>query len=158
MLLLLPILFGCRPPDPPPVVQPFISDLLVGRWLGEWSAQLPGQSGVADVTIIKQDGEINFDLIMWGGAIADKDDPLSMVISGKDDTTELVLEGHADIAGDVLMLIDPDGNITGTVDPDLLSPVALTGWVREYEFVLNFAVYGLIPGTLIVVPVEDDQI
>jgi hypothetical protein len=156
MLLLLPILFGCQPPEPPPVTEPFISDLLVGRWVGEWSAQLPGQYGVADVSVVKQNGEINFDLSIWGGAIADESDPLEMILVGPDDSTELILTGHAAIAGDVIMLINPDGNITGTVDPDALSPVAITGWVRDYEFVLNFAVYGLIPGTVKVVPVDED--
>jgi hypothetical protein len=138
------------------MTEAFISDLLVGRWFGEWSAQLPGQYGIADVNVMKQNGEINFDLSIWGGAIADESDPLEMILAGPDDSTELMLTGHAAIAGDVIMLIDPDGNITGTVDPDALSPVAITGWVRDYEFVLNFAVYGLIPGTVRVVPVEQD--
>ena len=156
MFLLLPILFGCQPPDPPPMTEAFISDLLVGHWSGEWSAQLPGQSGVASIHVLKQDGDINFELSIWGGAIADESDPLEMIIGGPDDYTELMLTGHADIAGDVIMLIAPDGNITGTVDPDALSPVAITGWVRDYEFVLNFAVYGLIPGTVKVVRVGEE--
>ena len=156
MLLLLPILFGCRPPDPPPVDKPFISDMLVGRWLGEWSADLPGQSGVAEITAVKKKGQVNFDLSISGGAIADPEDPLTMFITGNDDTTQLALEGHADFAGDVVMLIDPDGNVTGSLDPDLLPPVGLTGWVRDYEFVLHGFIYGLIPATIAVFPVNEE--
>lgn len=146
------LLTGCTLKDPEPTGIPFVSEQIIGHWVGRWSVPLPGQVGVADVGITREDdGMVSWKMSLDGGLLSnDSEPPLLYDLRGPDDVSFIELTGDGPKLGPVTLRIDEQGLIEGTAQPASIPVVDIVGLVGADYVRLDFLVLSLLHGKAVV--------
>lgn len=146
------LLTGCTLKEPEPTGIPFVSEQILGHWLGKWSVPLPGQVGVADVGITRgEDGIVSWEMSLDGGLLSnDSEPPLLYDLRGPDDVNYIELSGDGPKLGPVTLRIDEQGLIEGTAQPASIPVVDIVGLVGADYVRLDFLVLSLLHGKAVV--------
>lgn len=159
--LALVLITGCTLKPPEPTGIPFVSQQILGHWVGKWSVPLPGQVGLADVRVDREDdGTVSWKMSLDGGLLSGRDEPpLLYDLRGADDISRIELSGEGDKLGPVVLAIDEAGLIVGTAQPASIPVVDIVGLVGEDYVRLDFMVLSILHGKAVVTvegrPVDD---
>ena len=140
----------------------FISDQILGRWVGEWEVGGLFQEGTAimEARASTEEG-IVFQLWLAGGAMSKDDEPPHEIrLTGQDGAEELILTGHSDKIGDVTLTVTAEGQIHGEAVPGSITTVPIGGYVTPDEFYLGFIVLEIFEGQALVAfegPLESED-
>lgn len=150
--LLALVLPGCTLREPEPTGIPFVSEQILGHWVGTWSVPMPGQVGDADVLITREgDGTVSWKMSLDGGLLSNAEEPpLLYDLRGPDDISQIELAGDGAKLGPVSLKIDEDGLIEGTAMPSGIPEVAIVGLVGEDYVRLDFLVLSILHGKAVV--------
>jgi hypothetical protein len=151
-VLLLSVVGGCVLQEPEPTGIPFVSEQILGHWVGRWMVPLPGQVGDADIVVTRVPGNVvSWAMSLDGGLLSGADDPpLLYDLRGQDDVRSVRLAGDGDKLGHIDLVVDEDGLISGTSDPQSAGPVQIVGLVGEGYIRLDFLVLDILHGKAIV--------
>ena len=145
-------LASCTLREPEPTGIPFVSEQIIGHWVGKWSVPLPGQVGIADVGITREDdGTVSWKMSLDGGLLSnDSEPPLLYDLRGPDDVNFIELYGDGPKLGPVTLRIDERGLIEGTAQPASIPVVDIVGLVGVDYLRLDFLVLSLLHGKAVV--------
>ncbi len=141
------LLFACKP-KAPELGEPFVSEQIVGDWIGDWTVESLLQEGEASLNVqLIGESEIAWLLWMQGGPFTNDDrESLEISLEGSDDTDKLVLSGEVEVLGAVTIEVDKEGSITGVAIPEDIPQVDVVGYVNENEVFLSFMILGIFEG------------